>query len=194
MYNTEDKKIINKAIRYAKSFENYRYRCWKLSMGFPNKDGAPFWKMNEIVPHKDLIKKEGLCCTGLTNLVRRYLNLQIPGKVTLNKQKFSKDAGTTSAWFNYLKKNKRLRKIDFKKVYPKGTLLLQNFNRKDFGHVAILINSSKKGLLYSKKIHAINDYCSDRKYNSVVIERVKDYYRYERYTHVCLPENWLLKN
>ena len=48
MYNTEDKKIINKAIRYAKSFENYRYRCWKLSMGFPNKDGAPFWKMNDV--------------------------------------------------------------------------------------------------------------------------------------------------
>ena len=43
-------------------------------------------------------------------------------------------------------------------------------------------------------IHALNDYCSEKKYNSVVIERVKDYYRYERYTHVCLPENWLLKN
>ncbi|VVU94480.1 hypothetical protein CPAV1605_202 [seawater metagenome] len=189
-----EKKIINKALKYAKSMEDFQYACWKPSMGFPNEDGPPFWKFNAPVPDLNIIKKNGVCCTGLANLVRRYLGLQIPGNVTLNKQKRSKYTGTTAEWFYYLKKNKRLEKIDFLKCYPKGTLLLQDYNPKDQGHVAITINSSKKGVLFSKQIHAIRDYCKKKKYSSVVIEKLIDYPKHTRYTHVCLPENWLLKN
>lgn len=102
--------------------------------------------------------------------------------------------GGTGAWFSYLKKEKRLEKIDFEKQYPKGTLLLQNYNPKEQGHVAITINSSKKGLLHSKIIHAINGTWDGKKYNSTVIEKLMDYPNYKRHTHVCLPQNWLLKN
>ena len=49
-----------------------------------------------------------------------------------------------------MKNEKRLEKINFNKVYPKGTLLIQNFNPKDQRHVVFTINSSKNGLLESK--------------------------------------------
>lgn len=83
-------------------------------MGFPYEDGAPFWKVNEEVPDIKEIKKHGLCCTGLANLIRRYLKLQVPGS-------------------------------------------------------------------------------TGKKYSTVIIEKLMDYSRHTRYTHVCLPENWLLK-
>lgn len=71
-----------------------------------------------------------------------------------------------------------------------------NFNPKDQGHVAFTINSSKKGLLDTKIIHSIND--KDKKtgkvYKNVTIQKVKEYHNYKRHTHICLPQNWLLKN
>ena len=73
-------------------------------------------------------------------------------------------------------------------------LLLQNYNPKDQGHVAITINSSKKGLLQSKIIHAINGTWQGKKYNCTVIEKVVDYPYYNRHTNICLPQYWLLKN
>ena len=194
MCDSNEDKVVSKAIRFARKLNGLKYACWKPSMGFKDEDGPPFWKINDKVPKLSEIKKHGLCCTGLANLIRRYLNLQVPGNVTLNKQRKSKYTGTTGEWFYYLKKNKRLEKIDLKKCYPRGTLLLQDYNTKDQGHVAMVITSNKKGLLYSKKIHAISERIKGKKYSSVVIEVVKDYPRNERYTHICLPKNWLLKN
>jgi hypothetical protein len=60
-------------------------------------------------------------------------------KTLINKAiryaKLSKDSklwpGNTEAWFEYLNNTKRLQKINFNKVYPNGTLLLQDFNPKD---------------------------------------------------------------
>ena len=181
----KNKEIINKAIRYAKQFEGMNYKC---SPSKPSKrDGSPFWINDIRPPDVKYIYKKGSCCTGLTNLVRRYLNLHVPYDICTPWK------GSTCAWFNYLKKNKRLEKINFNKVYPKGTLLLQDYNVKDQGHVAFTINSSKKGLLYSKIIHNVKGKFELKKYSSVTIEKVIDYPYYERHTHVCLPENWLLK-
>ena len=44
----------------------------------------------------------------------------------------------------------------------------------------------------SEKIHAVlhEEY---EKYNKVVIEKFKVYPYYKRYTHFCLPEDWLIK-
>ena len=41
-------------------------------------------------------------------------------------------------------KNKRLEKIDFLRCYPKGTLLLQDYNPKDQGHVGIMLSPVRK--------------------------------------------------
>lgn len=193
------KNKINKAIRYAKKFENSPYSlCGNQPPKNINKDKEPFWFVNETPPDISKVKAKGTNCVGLANLVRRYMGLQIPGKV--DGQKLTKIVklwpGSTSAWYHYLKTEKRLEKIDFNKVYPKGTLLVQDFNPKDSGHVAFTINSSKNGLLESKIIHSINDKNKEtgKIYKSVVIEKLKDYYNYKRFTHVCLPQNWLLKN
>lgn len=195
--NNEQKKVVNKAIKYAKQFDNYPYKLCGNKPPNPNRDYEPFWFQNDKPPELNIVKKKGLSCVGLTNLVRRFMGLEVPGKVTGQKLTplTRKWPGSTSAWFHYLKTKKRLEKIDFKKVYPKGTLLLQNFNPKDQGHVAFTINSSKKGLLNSKIIHSINhDKETGKIYKQVTIEKVKDYNRYKRFTHICLPQNWLLKN
>jgi len=192
-------KQISKAIRYAKRYENYPYKlCNKNPVKNTNIDKGPFWCVNEKTPLMMQVKKSGLNCTGLANLVRRHMRLQVPGKVTGQKLTLDdkKWPGSSSAWFNYLKNEKRLQKINFNKVYPKGTLLIQNYNPKDQGHISFTINSSKNGLLESKIIHCINDKDKEtgKVYKSVVIEKLKDYYNYKRHTHICLPQNWLLKN
>ena len=191
-------KKINNAIKYAKQFENYPYTLCSNKPPNLNIDKSPFWFSNEEPPDISTVKKNGLNCVGLANLVRRYMKLQVPGKVT--NQKVSKDSklwpGSTSAWFEYLKNKKRLKKIDFNKVYPKGTLLLQDYNTKDQGHVAFTVNNSTKGLLDTKIIHSIydKDKITGKIYKHVVIEKLKDYYNYKRFTYICLPQDWILKN
>ena len=189
---------INKAIRYSKKFENFPYKLCGNKLPCLKSDCPPFWFANEEPPEISIVKKRGINCVGLANIIRRYMGLQVPGKVT--GQKLTKDIkewpGSTSAWFHYLKTEKRLNKIDFNKIYPKGTLLVQDYNPKDKGHVSFTINSSKKGLLETKIIHSIydKDKESGKVYRGVVIEKVKDYYNYKRFTHVCLPQDWILKN
>jgi len=169
-----------------KQFVGMKYTFSKCS-----KPGYPFWTTNKL-PDFEYIYKKGSVCVGLTNLVRTYMKKEIPGNITGHK--ISDFIGGTEEWFTYLKKKKRLEKICLTKVYPKGTLLLQNYNSKDYGHVVVTINSSKKGLLESKIIHAIHGTYKTKKYNSTVIELLQDYPNYERFTHICLPQNWLLKN
>ena len=48
-------------------------------------DKGPFWCVNEKTPLMMQVKKSGLNCTGLANLVRRHMGLQVPGKVTGQK-------------------------------------------------------------------------------------------------------------
>ena len=43
-----------------------------------------------------------------------------------------------------ISKIKKTTKIDYNKTYPKGTLLLQDYNPKDMGHVAIVWTEDKK--------------------------------------------------
>lgn len=192
-YNLTDKetKVISKVIRYIKKFEGTPYKRYTSPKG-PTKDCSPFWIENKPPPKCECIYKSGLVCVGLANLARRHVGLEVPGNIS--KMKKHSFIGGTGAWFSYLKKTKRLEKIDFEKQYPKGTLLLHDYNPKDQGHVAITINSSKKGLLHSKIIHTVYGTWDGKKYNSTVIEKLIDYPNYKRHTHICLPQNWLLKN
>ena len=180
---SENRKV-SKAIKFLKDLDGTPRKNY-CKNNPPKKDGAPFWIGDEKITDIEYIKKSGSVCVGLTNLVRRFMGLEIPGKISNKKKVFW--PGGTGAWFNYLKNEKRLEKINFNKVYPKGTLLLQDFNPKDQGHVIVTINSSKKGLLYSKIIHSIH-------IKGTLIELVKDYPNYKRQTHICLPQNWILKN
>ena len=186
----DDIKLILKAMRYAKKLVGVKYKVNKVA---PTKDGAPFWASNDPPPNlEDIKKKGGMCCVGLPNLIRRYLGLQVPGYVTGQKKHVF--PGGTRAWFEYLKLKKRLKKIDYNKSYPKGTLLLEDYNPVNMGHLAIVWTENKKGLLNSKILHS--NYHAGIK--SLVIEYFHNFMIKEknnkRFTHICLPEDWLLKN
>ena len=159
---------------------------YKVSKEPPSKDSGPFWNNNGIPPSMQDIKKSGLSCVGVINLIRRHLNLQIPGNMIGKKKHIF--PGGTGAWFEYLESKKRLNKIDYNKTYPKGTLLLEDYNPKNMGHVAIVWTENKKGLSHSKILH------STHISKAVVIEKLDDYKMNKRFTHICLPEKWLAKN
>ena len=109
--------------------------------------------------------------------------------------------GGTGGWFEYLKKNKRLEKFNYKKSYPAGTLLLRDYNTKDYGHVAIIFEENKKGVLFSSLIHSVgwNDGSNIKGVKIDASVGKSHFFQYNgtsntgHYTHICLPENWLLK-
>ena len=140
--NTEDQTKINKVISYAKTLINVPYRWHRDNDKIQGDD--KFWAKNAPHVTREEINKQDKCivCTGLINLMRRYMGLSIPGlDGSLNDINGDKLPGTTSIWFAYLKRKKRLEKLDVKKKYPKGTLLLRDFHdiETDQGHVAVII-------------------------------------------------------
>ena len=100
-----------------------------------------------------------------------------------------------------MKKKKRLKKFDYKKSYPTGTLLLRDYNPIDSGHVAIIYEENKQGVLFSKLLHSVGWLDGTNKRGVKIDESVgkSHFYQYNgstntgHYTHVCLPQNWLLK-
>lgn len=184
---SDNQKKINKAMRYASKLKDVKYKCNTKQAG-PTKDGPPFWITNTPPPDISKIKKGGICCVGFANLIRRYLGLEIPGMIP-GKKTITNFIGGTGEWFLYLKSTKRLKKINHKKLYPKGTLLLQNYNPTDQGHVAIVYKENKD-LLNSQIMHAQHT-CGIK---SVNVEKMINYTKFERFTHICLPKDWLLKN
>ena len=177
---------IDSIIKYLKKYEGMKYTKYDCDMLVID-ENEPFWVSNSKLPDYSYIYEKGSTCVGLINIVRRHLNLKIPG-LDENYQY----PGGTASWFRYLKEKNRLIEINALQSYPKGTLLVQDFNINDQGHVAVVIERNDT-LLKSTIIHNINDLCNE-KYNKVVIEKLNEYPNYKRFTHVCLPENWLIKN
>jgi hypothetical protein len=175
---------ISKAILYAKTLEGVKYGFYgKMTPPSNSNDKGPFWIKDGPVPSLSQIKKEGINCTGVINLMRRKLSLPIP--TSTDGSGWSGDTGT---WFENLRDTHKLKPINRNKTYPYGTLLLLNYNPINQGHVAVVVRSSKKGLLSSKILHAKGWGKNQR----VVIEKFSDDIgNSERYTHICLPKNWL---
>ena len=145
-----------------------------------DKDEAPFWIGSpgaHLLPTRDTLEKGGMCCVGMINLVRRYLNLSIPECYDNNNILC---VGGTFAWFKYLKTQERLEKIDYNISYPQGTLLLQDYNSQDQGHVALVCDIYDT-LSQSKIIHSQG--VGEKK--CVMIERLADSEKGFRYTHCC---------
>lgn len=196
--NTLDYKV-NRVINFIKKLKNVPYLMYNFNKG-PTKDGPPFWIENSKPPSIKTIKKKGLVCVGIANIARRLLGLEVPGNIT-NYSTKNKDVkawpGGTGAWFDYLKNKKRLKKINLKKSYPIGSLLLQDFNNKDQGHVAIVVTESNTNIMDAHVVHAIHhgkEVSKSKRYDNVVEETLDRYWNHERFTHVCLPKDWLDKN
>jgi hypothetical protein len=163
-----------------------------------------------------------IVCTGLINLMRRFAGLKIPGLEGEVGTLGLRFPGTTGIWFEYLKARNRLEEFEPQKRYPQGTLLLRNFANveDDQGHVAVLFTDSTNCCMNEYIIHSFANLgyeesigCSPREIGGVgLTQLLHSHYWYitseERmemmkrgeyieggyYTHVCLPENWLLMN
>jgi hypothetical protein len=195
---------INEVIRYAKSMIGVPYRWHRDGDKIAGDD--KFWAKNGQMITRDEIDKSDKCivCTGLTNLMRRYMGLTIPGlDGSLNDVDGNIYPGTTGIWFEYLSRKGRLEKLDITKKYPAGTMILKNFEdiETDQGHVAVLIDNGVNSILDQKIIHAYAefDYNESHAMKNVGTTGITDFkvshYYYSNdgyYTHVCLPENWLL--
>ena len=157
---------ILEVINYTKTFINIPYRWWHEKEEIQGND--KFWAENGKPISSQQIKKEDKCivCTGLINLVRRYLNLSIPGLDGKQGKLGLKYPGTTYTWFRYLKRKKRLEEINFRKKYPIGTLLIANYiNVNEQGHVAIITDSSGRNVKKQNIIHSFSDYSYEESKN-----------------------------
>jgi len=204
---------VNKALEYAESLIGLPFRWYDPDLdSFIGTD--KFWCENREAPTSLQIKEndKSIVCAGFPNLLRRKVGLTIPGlNGNINgkyKELFKSYPGGTGAWFLYLFQRKRLEKLDMKKRYPKGTLLLARFkdNETDQGHLAVVYDDSDdiKSINDQLIIHSAPDILyterdKHKNHGSVKVEPYSvsnDKFKYigkkSYYTHICLPENWLL--
>ena len=183
---------INEIIEYIKKYEGMKYTKYDKNSNVMT-PMEPFWVSNKGPPPFQEVYNKGSTCVGLINIVRRHIGLTVPG---LNEN--YECPGGTESWYKYLYTNNRLEPLDLTKSYPLGTLLVQDFNEFDQGHVAVIISdntkSDTKNVMESTIIHNICGTWDNKTYASTVIEKLGEYPYYSRFTHVCYPENWLLKN
>lgn len=152
----------------AKEYIGIPYKPWNPNLSLYG-DHGPFWSFNGPEPSFDRVKKELLNCVGFINVLRRHLNLEIPGAT---EQTYY--AGGTYEWFVYLDSRGKLRPYREGKEYPRGTLLIRRFrDQNDDGHVAIVIGKNRV-------IHSIRSLgvCEGPLWEG--------YYEY-----ACLPHDWL---
>lgn len=216
----KDQKIITNALAYGQSMLGIPYR-WYISGEIKGDD--QFWAVNKKAPTADKIKKDNksIVCTGLTNLMRRFVGTKIPGLAPLEFEKSSKGfnwykegltyPGTTGIWFEYLNRNEWLDEIDLEEEYPIGTLLIKSFESiyGDQGHVAIVWQHGKTKklkdcyILHAAAIYGISQKESIKK-NIIDVGEVtiQPYFIIQQYwskkgratyfTHVSNPVHWLL--
>ncbi len=195
---------IDNSLFYALSLIHIPYRWYKENEEINGED--KFYAKNDIAPTaKELWENDkSIVCTGLINLMRRYMNLTIPGLDGKLGDEGLKYPGTTGIWFEYLNSTNRLETIDVSKKYPRGTLLLRNFKdvKTDQGHVAVLLTDESESIMNENIIHAYANLtyqeCIDENINDAGATGISTF-RYSNsfdekgyYTHICLPQNWLL--
>ena len=139
---------IQEIIDYILQFKDIKYHYCDESSFEMVLNIAPFWigYNTNLIPSFETLRSQGLNCVGLTNLVRRKLRLPIPGleepDYDLENKKVNFIGGTEN-WFHYLRNKNLLHPINFQAVYPKGTLLIQDYNLEDQGHVGIIVEQGK---------------------------------------------------
>jgi len=203
---------IELAISYAETLVGLPFRWYDPAVdSFVGDD--KFWCENSPPPTAEEIKAndKSIVCTGFPNLIRRFCGFCVPGLGHVIRGKYSDVykafPGGTDTWYAYLRQNKRLQKLDMKKSYPRGTLLIARFksNDKDQGHLAIVYDDvdETKNITHQQVIHATptidyNDRATSNDHGAVKIESFmigNELWKWDKisyYKYVCLPENWLL--
>lgn len=205
---------IDEALTFANSMLGIPYRwCTDKDVNLIASCEDKFWAAEIHGVDARYIKEHDLSivCTGLINLIRRHMGLSIPGR-GLKPQSKTKFPGTTKKWFSYLEKQGRLIPFDPSKSYPVGTLLLAPFKstKQDQGHVAIVIKENGPTVLDALILHAAPEVIYSQSshlkdHGKTLIESIKvahhgwfpeknDGKGGGYFTHICLPEEWILKD
>lgn len=152
----------------AEELIGIEYNPWNPNISCYGNHG-PFWAFHAPCPSLDLIKKGQLNCAGFINILRRDLNLEIPGAFDESYY-----AGGTYEWYIYLDSREYLVAFQKNIDYPRGTLLLRRYRDvEDDGHLAIV--TGRDTVVHSIKGKGVT-------HDSLW----PDYYEY-----VCYPEDWL---
>ena len=69
---------MDSIIKYLKKYEGMKYTKYDFQSTIMD-ENEPFWVSNSGLPDFSYIYKKGSTCVGLINIVRRHLNLKIPG-------------------------------------------------------------------------------------------------------------------
>jgi cell wall-associated NlpC family hydrolase len=187
--------LYSAVLSYASTLIGVPYRWYRE--GDPIQGDDKFWATNGPPVSRAEIDKQDKCivCTGLINLMRRFVGLPIPGlDGSLNDIGGDRYPGTTSIWFAHLARTGRLEPLDVANVYPHGTLLLANFQNveTDQGHVAVVLGDQQ--ILHAYPEIAYKDSQDLVNVGKTAITSFHESHFWVPggyYTHVCLPEHWL---
>lgn len=158
-----------KKLRYAKKLIGAPYNTW---VGCTINSKAPFWVKDKKVPKVKKIKKKGVNCAGLINLILRANDKSVP------KSSYPPLNGTVSAYMEYY--GPVMEKYNRNIKYPIGTLLIRGYRDiVDQGHIGVVVKDNY--FLQSFTLEGVTD-----KYT--VEESDCGWY----YEYAIRPENWLL--
>ena len=133
---------VNIILKYAEKLKGIKYNKWK---GYDTWARVYPFYLDEV-PCITYIKKHGINCVGMINLMVQQVGLKTPGKGI--------HRGGPNAWYYYLKSKGKIEKFDDSKDYPIGTLFLRRYKTEhDRGHVAVYCKHNKK-CLYGEIIHS----------------------------------------
>lgn len=170
---------IKKLLQFSKTLVGIPYTTWTGN----ELSSDEFFYTNKI-PSLEELKENGICCTGLLNILRQYYGSHIPD----SNQKYR---GGITFWYNYFYQKNVLLPFNYNENYPLGTLFLRKYrNKKDQGHVSILYKKHKN-LLYSQIIHAYAQgdlNITILGYSHFCNTKNKTGY----YEYAILPDKWLL--
>lgn len=166
-------KILNAGEKYM-GIKRYDWSTWQelpnheenlneFNKRYGNNNKAPFYCSNDTLPNLNNVKENGLVCWGLTNLLLREAGVKLPFKQA--HQKYGNNIpgirfghGGSDEWI-YLFQDNGLEPFNEDGKYPKGTILIRNFDRLTEGHTAILMEDSTglKSLEDCMVIHSVGD-------------------------------------
>jgi hypothetical protein len=155
--------------KLIKRLEGTRYVWWQEGMRCG--PAPPFYAADAPPPSDYHVRRDGINCAGLINLIRRALSLPIAGVATGDYY-----AGGTYAWTQHFQTAGLLDKYNPTCFYPAGTLLVRPYaDPEDQGHLAVLLEQNQVG-------HAIPG-------RGIVIEPLLNpsYFQY-----IVRPQDWLV--
>lgn len=122
---------IEKAIRYGMSIKGAPYGWWR---GGQIPVGPPAYSYDGPPPDPAKVRREGVFCAGLTNLMMRAVGRTPPQAIG------NAGAGGTGAW--WLRYGERMEPYRHGVKLPRGTVLFRRYrNIQDQGHIGVVLGN-----------------------------------------------------